>query len=151
MSSVYETYFGAGDVSYGKAKMMRDIKERRLSGQELAELIDALEARGMLTGKPFTPKSRESWDEKYLSTLSNGHISDYFSRDYLEYFAEVAEEIANKRRRFWMRTGAVLAVLAAILLACCFLSPDADAVFLEPAEGVPAKSAPPQIIRTHQA
>lgn len=118
MSEVYQKYFGSGDVSSGKAPMMRDIKEHKLAGADLSSLIDDLESNSMLTDKPFTPKPKEDWDEYYLNWLSNGHISDYFSRSYLEHYGEVASYLTRKKN--WLNLfiifGAVAAAAFIILL-----------------------------------
>ncbi len=125
MSEVYEKYFGMGDVSLGKAKMMRDIEMHRLSGQDLALLIDELERRNMLTHKHYTPKPKEQWDEAYLSKLCNGCISDYFSRQFLEHFGEAAEYVYSRKKAHngkLVAAGVVLALLAFGLAFWCFSS-----------------------------
>jgi len=126
MITIYEKYFGSGDVNEGKTQMMLDIKRHRLFGKELAELIDELEARDMLTSKHYTPEPKERWDADYLHKLSGGHISDYFSRDFLEHFGEVAEYVYKPKEKkphtsstlniMWI-IPAVLVVLI-ILLIC---------------------------------
>lgn len=116
MSEVYQKYFGSGDVYSGKARMMRDIKEHKLTGADLSSLIDDLESNSMLTGKPFTPKPKEAWDEDYLNWLSNGHISDYFSRSYLEHYGEVASHLTRKKNRLNLLIVFGAAVAAAFII-----------------------------------
>lgn len=127
MTAMYEKYFGSGDISRGKAQMMKDIEKHRLSGKDLSDLIGDLEAKGMLTKKPFTPKSKAEWDEDYLIELSGGSIADYFSHAYLEHFGKVAEHIfrTKKPQRGKIKPGLVIGavlVALAIVLACRFLS-----------------------------
>lgn len=116
MSGLYKEYFDGNNIRMGKARLMRDVKKYRLNGRQLSGLIDDLEAEHLLTDKPFTPKPKECWDEEYLDWLSNGHISDYFSRAYLEHYGEVADYLAGqKRKRTMIKILGV--ILAAALLA----------------------------------
>lgn len=145
MARTYQDYFGEGDINRGKARMMRDIEKHRLSGRELAGLIDELEKADLLTHKPFTPEPRERWNEEYLSMLSSGHISDYFSRGYLEHVGEVADCVSRKKGtggRGRMPLAVLLAAAAVAIIAAALawklLSPKADACCLEG----PAGSAP---------
>lgn len=146
MTAEYEKYFGDGDISKGKARMMQDIEKRRLSGGKLSGLIGDLEAAGLLTAKPFTPKPKELWDRGYLSELSVGFIADYFSRAYLEHFGEVAEYVspakAPRKRRIKpsLLLGAVLAALA-IGLICRQLSSSANSGLPEAARNDISQSA----------
>lgn len=139
MTAAYEKYFGSGDVSRGRAQMMQDIEKHRLSGRDLSDLIGDLEAKGMLTKKPFTPRPKEKWDEDYLMALSLGSIADYFSREYLEHFGQVAEHIFRTKTPRRGKTkpgliiGAVLVALA-IVLACWFLSARKDGGLPEAAQ-----------------
>ena len=147
MTEIYEKYFGSGDIGRGRAQMMQDIEKYRLSGRDLAGLIDDLEAKGMLTKKSFTPRSKECWDEDYLIELSGGSIADYFSREYLEHFGEVADHIFRTKtpQRGKIKSvlavgiGAVLVALA-IILACRFLSAKTSSALPEVAQNEPPQS-----------
>lgn len=139
MTERYEKYFGDGDISRGKASMMLDIKKHRLAGRELADLIDDLEAAGMLTSKPFAPELKEHWDEDYLTKLSGGHISDYFSRPFLEHFGEVAEYVARNRvpESSGLKPGLLIGAAVAVcvlLLAYWFFSSRADGAAPAPSQ-----------------
>lgn len=145
MTAVYQKYFGGGDISTGKARMMRDIEKHRLSGKALNDLIGDLEAEGMLTKKPFTAKPKECWNEDYLSELSVGFIADYFSRAYLEHFGEAAEYVSRSKEPQRSRIkpgfviGAILVTLT-VVLAWRVLSSKADNALPEASRSEPTQS-----------
>lgn len=134
MSKVFERYFDGNDVNYGKASMMRDIECHRLAGSELAILIDDLESRGMLLDKPFAPKPKEYWDASYMSWLSKGHLSDHFSRGYLEHCGEVAEYVYGRTQRERQQKitkavavwGLIVLAVAVIVLICRYFASRAE-------------------------
>ncbi len=98
MSELYNKYFGSGDIDQGKTDMMLDIECHKLSGAALNQLIDELERQDLLLEKPFEKKPESQWDTTYLAQLSYGAISYHFSREYLQYFARVADFMYKKNQ-----------------------------------------------------
>ena len=99
MGSCYNKYFASRDSSLAKAKMMFDIKNHILYGDELSELVDELERNGLLDDRPFSKESQDKWSDQYARHIATGFSLGFFSRNYIKYCAEVAEYLYQKKRR----------------------------------------------------
>jgi ABC-type dipeptide/oligopeptide/nickel transport system permease component len=99
MTGSYDKYFSNQDTSSAKAVLMHDIKDHIIYGTDLSELIDDLGKNGMLEEKKFTREPKGKWSDEYARFLANSFASGYFSREYLNYCAEVAEYLFQKNRR----------------------------------------------------
>jgi len=99
MYSLYDKYFSNTNLSSAKGKIMYDIKNRMLYGNELLTLIDELEKNNILEEKPFSREPQKQWSDKYARFLASGFASGYFSRNYLQYFSEVVDYLYHKKKR----------------------------------------------------
>ena len=120
MTGSYDKYFSGRNISPAKADLMYDIKNRVIYGADLSDLIDTLEKNGMLKEKEFTREPRDKWSDEYARFLATGFASGYFSREYLYYYAEVAEYLFQKKRRKRKLTACGIAGLAVIGLIMAF-------------------------------
>ena len=115
MSDIYDEYFKDNDTARGENKVMGDIKDRKLKGRRLSRMLDALENKGHFHEKAFEKTQRSSWDDEYLKKLSRRHISGYFSRKFLVYFADVSRYVYFIRlKKTLKRPLLVLGYIAAI-------------------------------------
>jgi hypothetical protein len=99
LADYYDRYFTGSNMSPAKARLMYDIKDRVIYGDELTIVIDTLEKNGLLEERAFTRKPQGQWNDEYSGFLASGFASGYFSRDYLLYCAEVAEYLSRKKKR----------------------------------------------------
>jgi H+/Cl- antiporter ClcA len=120
MSDTYQKYFSSHDISSAKADFMFDIKNHILYGNELTKVINEIEKHGMLENKSFLKEKKDNWTDQYATSLATGFAYGYFSKEYLEYFAEVSEYLYRKRRKIkllitCMVTGIILLILFLII------------------------------------
>jgi hypothetical protein len=121
MANCYDKYFLGHDISSAKAKIMYDIKNHVLFGEELSELMDDLEKHGSFEERTFTKKPRHQWNDEYARFLAFRFASGYFSRDYLGHCAEVAEYLFQKKRRSKTLVSCGIAglIVVGLLIAFC--------------------------------
>ena len=109
MIELYSKYFTGKTLGQAKTSIMHDIKAGALTGKKLSNLLDELENNGRLRRKDFQPRPVSEWNADYLQSLSLGHISDYFSREYLLHFADVARHVTRRIR------------IKALIIAACVI------------------------------
>ena len=126
---ITEQYFAGKSVAETKTAIMRDIFEQKLTGTELADVIAELSQRQLLINKPFEKISREHWNVDYAQELRRGAISDHFSKDYLEYFAEVVEYVRKPKsvctsgnKRNWKCIAVIAGVIVVLVVLITVLA-----------------------------
>ena len=120
MSKLFDQYFSEPNISKAKDRFMYDIEQHNISNGELLELIEELDSKGFLTDKPFTRKQPSEWNEKYLRSLTFGYVGDFFSKEYLKYFAEVSEYVYKKKKRKQRLQISVIAIIGIATVVAYF-------------------------------
>ena len=95
-----------------------DIRDRKISHEELAKLISDPDVAKEFFGKDYPNKiPKEEWDEDYLEKLSYAVISEAFNEDYLYYLEKVAAYVKeSKGKKKLIALGILLVLLILILI-----------------------------------
>ena len=122
MSFDFNRYFNDIDGSPDKTLIMRDIRGRSLRCDDLNELLDELERKECLIDKSFVKKHKREWNTDYMKDLSLGPISDYFSREYLLYYAKVVDKVYMRSiiKKICIILGCAAVVIAVIIALTAF-------------------------------
>ena len=101
-----------------RSRIALDIKYRKLRRQEIEVLINDPLITKAFFGETYNEKvSSQKWTEDYLETLALAVVGESFNPDYLLYLNDVAEHVAQiKRKKEAIRIGLALAA-GAIFIA----------------------------------
>lgn len=114
-----QKYFEGGAVK--RAAIAMDVKYRRLSHEELLELIGDSRVSREFFGNGYEGKlPKNQWDEAYLEKLSCAVVSESFNEGYLLHLEEVAAEIAaqgDKKKASHILAGIMIPAAIAFAMA----------------------------------
>lgn len=124
-------YFDGNKVI--KEKVAMDIKYRELDKNGIDRLLAIPGVESSFVGTVYKKKiPSEQWNESYLDSLSYSAVTECFNKDYLYYLNQVAEFIAeNKRKKknVWLCIGIIgFALLLALLLIISHIIKDNNGV-----------------------
>lgn len=97
MNHLFEKYFNQRDPNKGKAELVYDITENRISPHELEELINLMSKKGLLTEEAIDECEKNGWNERYLRKTYSRFLTGIFSASYLRYLAAVSSYVHKKR------------------------------------------------------
>lgn len=91
-----EDYFDDGHIS--RIKVASDVKSRKLTKEDLDNMITEPAVKSVFIGNQFNNKvEKEKWTKEYLEKLSNMAIGESFNKEYLFYLDEVAQYVNSKK------------------------------------------------------
>ncbi|MDU6340443.1 MAG: hypothetical protein E6583_03845 [Clostridium sp.] len=109
-----------------REKIVNDIKIRKLSHNDIEELVSNQKVQDAFIGDTYQDKvDKKKWTEEYLNELSCAVVGESFNSDYLFYLEEVAEHVFKKhnyKMRFYNIILFVLVLILLILIAIAILS-----------------------------
>ena len=115
MSNIYDKYFSNGDFYDGLGRVMYDIRSSTLSSDEVAELAEQLEKRGLIPdSSQFNKKKWWAWSKKYVNFLMNGMSTGSVSKEYLLFYERVSRTI--KMRNNILKASGLIVIVTLIIV-----------------------------------
>ena len=107
------------DGKFYRSTVVTEVRDRRLSRDEIKQLDDDPEMRAEFFGD-LTPYKRPKteWDERYLERLSLVAGGECFNVEYLLYLDEVTDYVTKapyRKMRNWGIAGVLLIIVGIIL------------------------------------
>lgn len=98
MNNIYQKYFGEKDFYDSLAHVLYEIKENRISPQDVRILAEELVKNKMIPEKSnFIREEKTKWNKDYVRYLMNGSGAGRVSKEYLIYYSEVSNYVKKKQ------------------------------------------------------
>lgn len=114
MNNIYQKYFGEKDFYDSLAHVLYEIKENRISLQDVCILSETLVKNKMIPEKSnFKKEEKTKWNKDYVKYLMNGGAAGKVSKEYLLYYSEVSSYVEKKKRCLIISMVVILGVVVA--------------------------------------
>ena len=99
MSNIYQKYFGEKDFYDSLAHVLYEIKENKISLQDVNILSEELVKNKMIPEKSnFIKEEKTKWNKEYVKYLMNGGAAGRVSKEYLIYYSKVSHYVEKKKK-----------------------------------------------------
>ena len=99
MSNIYQKYFGEKDFYDSLAHVLYEIKENKISLQDVNILSEELVKNKMIPEKSnFIKEEKTKWNKEYVKYLMNGGVAGRVSNEYLIYYSKVSHYVEKKKK-----------------------------------------------------